>query len=546
MPVRVKTTDKSAPRSLARLESRESLSSRDNLIAVYSLESRDASLDNTGAFVLGREEPQYTKKTTVPSSSPSASSASYWGVCFPPKVNEQLKLDQQKRILDVVGAKLNTAAANDTSSCLVASGREKSKHSSSSMPSSPLSACGASVYESQKDNEGNNYIMPLEQASPLPAAFSDDSGSSASWTSQNAVKFHKKIRKQKSNTANILEHNGSICTGNTISPGTTALPTRRTVSPLTSLSATVEPSSADYDPSASSLNLSIFPNNAVPIWNWAIHTSDSLEESQDPQDDSISGEDRAPKHSPPTLLIQSRRVRPQEQRQQVEDHADRLTQEIHDHIYSNTNAIGTNLLKRNVGSRKKNSVFDQEELEVFRKEMHQLVCSSSKVSTPSPHTTISPPTGAIATTTTPVGVCSNESNASATHGSEDIRDCSSLVTSPPSMHQKPLAVQSPPLPKQRSVTFSNPLVSSMQYRPKTRPEDVHLLFFDEAELELLEEDRESTPRDQFEMIAQELSENRLRISIAYQNRWREKKSCSGSSNSASGIGAQVVTSATDV
>ena len=114
------------------------------------------------------------------------------------------------------------------------------------------------------------------------------------------------------------------------------------------------------------------------------------------------------------------------------------------------------------------------------------------------------------------------------------------------MHQKPLAGQSPLLPKQKSVTFSNPLVSSMQYRPKTRPEDVHLLFFDEAELELLEEDRESTPRDQFEMIAQELSENRLRISIAYQNRWREKKACTGSSSVASAIGVQVVTSASDV
>ena len=72
----------------------------------------------------------------------------------------------------------------------------------------------------------------------------------------------------------------------------------------------------------------------------------------------------------------------------------------------------------------------------------------------------------------------------------------------------------------KSVRFTDPLVTCQYFRPKTRPEEVSLLFFDERELELLEDDRETTSRDQFEMIAQELSENRLRISIAYQNRWR--------------------------
>jgi hypothetical protein len=92
----------------------------------------------------------------------------------------------------------------------------------------------------------------------------------------------------------------------------------------------------------------------------------------------------------------------------------------------------------------------------------------------------------------------------------------------------------------KSVRFSKPLVTAINYRPKTLPAEVSLLFFDEDELEILEEDRETTSRDQFEMIAQELSENRLRISIAYQNRWREKRTQTSSSD------LQVVTSTSDI
>lgn len=98
----------------------------------------------------------------------------------------------------------------------------------------------------------------------------------------------------------------------------------------------------------------------------------------------------------------------------------------------------------------------------------------------------------------------------------------------------------------KSVCFTKPLVTSQYFRPKTRPEDVSLLYFDEDELEILEEDRETTSRDQFEMIAQELSENRLRISIAYQNRWRgSRRSSSLQSAASSAASMSVVMSSSD-
>lgn len=98
----------------------------------------------------------------------------------------------------------------------------------------------------------------------------------------------------------------------------------------------------------------------------------------------------------------------------------------------------------------------------------------------------------------------------------------------------------------KSVRFTKPLVTSQYFRPKTRPEDVSMLYFDEDELEILEEDRETTSRDQFEMIAQELSENRLRISIAYQNRWRgNRRSSSSQSAASSAASMSVVMSSSD-
>ena len=54
-------------------------------------------------------------------------------------------------------------------------------------------------------------------------------------------------------------------------------------------------------------------------------------------------------------------------------------------------------------------------------------------------------------------------------------------------------------PRKRRVQFSRPLVSSLHYRPKTAPEDIELLYFQEDELQDWEDDRETTPSERFEV-----------------------------------------------
>lgn len=57
--------------------------------------------------------------------------------------------------------------------------------------------------------------------------------------------------------------------------------------------------------------------------------------------------------------------------------------------------------------------------------------------------------------------------------------------------------------KKKRVQFAHPLISSLKYRPKTRPEDIGDLFFGEDELLDWEEDRETTSPEQVECMIED-------------------------------------------
>lgn len=54
-------------------------------------------------------------------------------------------------------------------------------------------------------------------------------------------------------------------------------------------------------------------------------------------------------------------------------------------------------------------------------------------------------------------------------------------------------------PKKKHVHFAYPLIESVNYRPKTRPDEIDELFFNEDDLLDWEEDRETTLRETFEV-----------------------------------------------
>ena len=62
----------------------------------------------------------------------------------------------------------------------------------------------------------------------------------------------------------------------------------------------------------------------------------------------------------------------------------------------------------------------------------------------------------------------------------------------------------------KRVQFSYPLITSMKYRPKTKPEDIDALYFREDELQNWEEDRETTSPEQVECM---ISENALTLQL---------------------------------
>jgi hypothetical protein len=72
--------------------------------------------------------------------------------------------------------------------------------------------------------------------------------------------------------------------------------------------------------------------------------------------------------------------------------------------------------------------------------------------------------------------------------------------------------------KSRRVQFAHPLVSSLNYREKTAPEDIDTLFFREDELLDWEEDRETTPTERFEVT---IADDEERVNIS-----SECRSCS--------------------
>jgi hypothetical protein len=65
--------------------------------------------------------------------------------------------------------------------------------------------------------------------------------------------------------------------------------------------------------------------------------------------------------------------------------------------------------------------------------------------------------------------------------------------------------------KKKRVQFAHPLISSLKYRPKTRPEDIGDLFFGEDELLNWEEDRETTSPEQVECMIPEDEEGPLQL-----------------------------------
>lgn len=67
-------------------------------------------------------------------------------------------------------------------------------------------------------------------------------------------------------------------------------------------------------------------------------------------------------------------------------------------------------------------------------------------------------------------------------------------------------------PTKKQVQFAFPLVSKVNYREKTLPEDIDLLYFHEDELSEWEEDRETTSSERFEVTIVD-DEERVDISV---------------------------------
>jgi hypothetical protein len=67
--------------------------------------------------------------------------------------------------------------------------------------------------------------------------------------------------------------------------------------------------------------------------------------------------------------------------------------------------------------------------------------------------------------------------------------------------------------KKKQVQFAHPLISSLKYRPKTRPEEIGDLYFGEEELLNWEEDRETTSPEQVECMITEDEEAPLQLLI---------------------------------
>jgi hypothetical protein len=65
--------------------------------------------------------------------------------------------------------------------------------------------------------------------------------------------------------------------------------------------------------------------------------------------------------------------------------------------------------------------------------------------------------------------------------------------------------------KKKRVQFAHPLISSLKYRPTTRPEEIGDLFFCEDELLDWEEDRETTSPEQVECMIPEDEEGPLQL-----------------------------------
>lgn len=73
--------------------------------------------------------------------------------------------------------------------------------------------------------------------------------------------------------------------------------------------------------------------------------------------------------------------------------------------------------------------------------------------------------------------------------------------------------------KQHSVKFSDPLVNEVRYRPYTDECDIATLYFQEEELDLLEEDRYSDPGD---IVECEFVEAVRAVSVAYRKRGNDE------------------------
>jgi hypothetical protein len=65
----------------------------------------------------------------------------------------------------------------------------------------------------------------------------------------------------------------------------------------------------------------------------------------------------------------------------------------------------------------------------------------------------------------------------------------------------------------KKVQFAHPLISSLKYRPKTRPEEIEDLYFREDELQDWEDDRETTSSEHVELLVTE-DEDNLHVAVA--------------------------------
>ncbi|CAB9504806.1 expressed unknown protein [Seminavis robusta] len=358
-----------------------------------------------------------------------------WGVCFPPQLHvnvqqltDRLKLEpapklsnnNKNRNTSPTSVSSSNSSPSTTSSTTTKHKNKSSRHHhhhQNQHQQNEQHQCVSNnhsergyEFEHKEDTEGNIYVMPLEQAAAF--AFSDDD-SEASWSSQNAVKFNKKLKPK------VADHGLSAC----------ASKEARTLA---------DPAAYEWEHA------------------WGTKPSDSSTGSRED-----TAEHRAPSSKDNNHNSNGRSAWHSEKRDESEQPVPSPSA-----VLSNESQMWSLNL----------DMTDQDEY----------------------------------------------SELQPTSGTKSIKSTSGSTLAVATTRSESLNTQQSHIGKQRkSVRFTEPLVTCQYFRPKTRPEDVSLLYFDEDELELLEEDRENTSRDQFEMIAQELSENRLRISIAYQNRWRD-------------------------